>query len=478
MAVPNVTFYLRGDSLTARYARGDNRHALGLQASGPSPSKVISVISDGAAIGGQTINMGNPAASIALLYSGRENCPNTQRFTAIARCKIFSANGAVGLWGMGSFGLLGAPNFSSGVFAGGFRTRAMTSFGFNPINTADLSHAASPPNLTGASYNDIVWKYSRASGAGACQIFVNGTSIGTYTAANAYELPIDNKAWSTISFGMNSVFNSNDIYLNEFALIEGDIDVASIELTTGNGALNGSSRSAYLNIDSYSGISWPTVGKTRNDQTWNEYAVAKTGTLVLPSAGNVKSGTAYGDAGTGSTGTLVSTDPGVSNVKTGVGYTIESSAKVGTHVEAVSTDPGEENVALGIDYTINDADKTGTLFLGAFYDTLRGFLNYILEFIGSTSLTNDEFNAIVLVNPEFEYNLETYQALVAVLDSREDISDARDRLKSMFESAGVVTEEPVLPETDSEIVMGGGVEDADSTNEGYTNVLFGGSVDD
>lgn len=77
-----------------------------------------------------------------------------------------------------------------------------------------------------------------------------------------------------------------------------------------------------------------------------------------PGVGNVKSGVGYVISGNTLTGTLVSTDPGIANVKNGVGYTIESVAKTGI---LVSTDPGQANVLSGVAYTIESVAKTGTL---------------------------------------------------------------------------------------------------------------------
>lgn len=52
-----------------------------------------------------------------------------------------------------------------------------------------------------------------------------------------------------------------------------------------------------------------------------------------------------------------STDPGVGNVKSGVGYTINDASLTGT---LLSTDPGVANVVSGVNYSINSASLTGT----------------------------------------------------------------------------------------------------------------------
>lgn len=413
--------------------------------------------------------------------------------------------------------------------------RALTNgaFQFTCIN-ADFAQifnavSSSTHSFTSGTAVDIVVTWTGTNATNGVKIYINGNLLFQTTAsANSnysdakgqfFESIIAGSAWPQGELG--------GFDLNEMA-VWGEV----IDPTSGGLNLNGSSRSSFVTSVAETALAvLPTVGEVKSGVAFG-VSSALIGTRTSPAVGNVRSGAQFGAAGTEFTGTAVipslantkigvsgdggtgtydgtdrHTDPGVSNVKGGVSYksnstlnnrtgtlvsyfpspglvlegtdyTIESVDYVGSYVVPTSTNPGVENVALDVGYIIDDVPYVGELFLGAFYDTLRGFLNYILEFIGSTSLTNDEFDPIVLVNPEFEYNLETYQALVAVLDSREDISDARDRLKSMFESAGVVTEEPVIEDTDSDIIMGGGVEDADSTTEGYTNVLFGGSVDD
>lgn len=67
---------------------------------------------------------------------------------------------------------------------------------------------------------------------------------------------------------------------------------------------------------------------------------------------------------------------------------------------------------------------------------MRDFLNAILAFIGSESLTDDEFDAL----PEGltqDYTLEVYSALKTVLEAREGVSGQLAKLKSYFQAKGV-----------------------------------------
>jgi hypothetical protein len=70
---------------------------------------------------------------------------------------------------------------------------------------------------------------------------------------------------------------------------------------------------------------------------------------------------------------------------------------------------------------------------------LREFLNAILSFIGTTSLTDNEFDALPIDSAA--YNSATYEALAGVLQSRESVSTIKDKLYFYFKARGVeVTE--------------------------------------
>lgn len=65
---------------------------------------------------------------------------------------------------------------------------------------------------------------------------------------------------------------------------------------------------------------------------------------------------------------------------------------------------------------------------------LRTLSNQVLQFVGSTSMTDDEFTFTDL-NPS--YTVELYGALLGVLDGREAVSNTRDRLRYFFLARGI-----------------------------------------
>lgn len=70
---------------------------------------------------------------------------------------------------------------------------------------------------------------------------------------------------------------------------------------------------------------------------------------------------------------------------------------------------------------------------------LRDFLDDILGFINSESLTDEEFQLIEEIEPPVleEYSKATYLALKTVLENREGVSGQGKRLKLYFIAKGV-----------------------------------------
>lgn len=66
---------------------------------------------------------------------------------------------------------------------------------------------------------------------------------------------------------------------------------------------------------------------------------------------------------------------------------------------------------------------------------MRDFLNSILSFIGSTSLTDDEFETVEATHPI--YDQATYNDLSRILQGRENVSIFQDRLTKYYQAKGV-----------------------------------------
>lgn len=66
---------------------------------------------------------------------------------------------------------------------------------------------------------------------------------------------------------------------------------------------------------------------------------------------------------------------------------------------------------------------------------MRDFLNSILSFIGSESLTDEEFDSIE--GSYIVYSKATYDVLKAIIEAREAVSGQSKKLKLLFIARGV-----------------------------------------
>ena len=83
---------------------------------------------------------------------------------------------------------------------------------------------------------------------------------------------------------------------------------------------------------------------------------------------------------------------------------------------------------------------------------MRDFIDAILAFIGSESLSDDEF-ATIEIDDE-EYSVEVYEAILGVLQSRENVSGQAERLQNYFLAAGASVEDSETKPPASEIFLG------------------------
>lgn len=85
---------------------------------------------------------------------------------------------------------------------------------------------------------------------------------------------------------------------------------------------------------------------------------------------------------------------------------------------------------------------------------MREWLNAILAFIGTTSLTDDEYNSINFLNLENgTYNQAAYDQLSKVLAGRETMSTMQERLAGFFRAKGL-TDLTVADTAKSQILVG------------------------
>lgn len=88
---------------------------------------------------------------------------------------------------------------------------------------------------------------------------------------------------------------------------------------------------------------------------------------------------------------------------------------------------------------------------------LRDDLDEILSFIGADTLTDDEFDIAEGMIDDPQNDSEVYEALLAVLDSRELVSDYADKLRSYYAAQGVKFGAAATEHAKSNVFIGGGL---------------------
>ncbi len=87
---------------------------------------------------------------------------------------------------------------------------------------------------------------------------------------------------------------------------------------------------------------------------------------------------------------------------------------------------------------------------------MRDFLNAILAFISSESLTDGEYAAFP-TGLDQEYSAEIYEGLKTLLIARESVSLQYSRLKAFFVAKGLIIQAVARPPI-SQILVGSGLD--------------------
>ena len=87
---------------------------------------------------------------------------------------------------------------------------------------------------------------------------------------------------------------------------------------------------------------------------------------------------------------------------------------------------------------------------------LRTFVNGIFSFIGSESLTDEEFETLEAVEPALteSYTKALYDALKETIQNRDGVSGQGRKLKAYFSARGVDVSGSTVPTPNSNILIG------------------------
>lgn len=376
------------------------------------------------AIGGFAVNMAkNAEVPKVVCWPGFGNLPSftTRNFTLALRVRFATFAINQRLFSIGAGRNINSISLSA---INGTDLQVEVTNGYQDCLTSGTFTA--PHGLSSTTdYNDIVVTWDGTTGANSLKLYLNGSLLSQVTPDNPW--PVAPFLQSEIILGGSQLnANSSEIYANEIVIFDQVLSGATIASD-----FAGPSRSAFYNTPALNGLTWPDDDEVLQGTTFNQFGTQHTGTLVVPAA---------------------STDPGFENVRDTVSYDFEGVGKTGNYRgQDLWSQVPVDKVLLDTEFLANGDEKLGTFNPFGYTTTLRQFLDNILLVIGEGTLTDLEYSGIDLMTRA--YDTDTYNELLAVLDSRAASGTSRTRLTQYFQARGV----DVVPPSNgkSNILLGG-----------------------
>lgn len=272
-----ITFAIRGDSFTARYAGGYNTPGL-FATSAPNLPTVDASEASGV-IGGSILNLDKTVLQThQVIYPARNNINTSRQRSVLIRLAFGSVLSNYGIWYIGNIYSSSNPNgIAVGLLGTSLRIIIWNEY---TTQTYNANIATWIPIVD--MYYDLVITYDGSLTTGNLKAYVDGSLLATANVATAWENPYDATRLTDIRLGCCEFdIASTRIKVNEFVVWDTIIDPTSVTLTSGTGSLNGVLRTAFVNVASFNGLNYSDPGST-----------------------NVKYGTSYNYAGTAYTGSL------------------------------------------------------------------------------------------------------------------------------------------------------------------------------
>ncbi len=317
-----VVFSVRG-TLAARYSTGS--------AFGFGTDTVVTTGADAGALSGNLVALTTNSGK-ALIFDGKGNCGESRAFSILLRFKANytgapTANRVLFQLGLGKGSLGPYVEFWHSVTTGN-----ITGFGNNQLDARTFNSASfgAWTGITSGTYYDFVFTWDGTTTANAAKVYIDATLLGQVTAGQALTASWKSEYFNPIIIGSGSDVTVSNYSLDEFVIWDSVIDPTAVALVSGTGSLNGASRTSLVDAAAVDASVWTALAasKIQNAQTQTQAGIVVTGTLV-------------------------STDPGIANVRSGTGYTIESAALTGT-----LDLPSIADVKLGVQF--DNTTKTGT----------------------------------------------------------------------------------------------------------------------
>lgn len=380
----------------------------------PFGNSAPSIASDAGAISGNSFQWGANNNQKGYSWPARSSTPNGRAITILVRFRpgytgspaanqgIFSVSSAAGKGPLIEI----IHNTAGNIVVTARNEQAVVCL------NAQSFGAWSP---TSGTWYDLVFRWDGTTTASAAKFDIDASSLGTATASAAFTSSWTNQYFTDISIGFTNAGNTiNAGRIDEVVIWDSSLaSLSSVGLVSGSGSLNGASRTSLVDVVSFDGASYtdPGVANVLSTVSYTYAGNSQTGTWVAATAANVKTGVSFGNGSTGTyDGSDRWSDPGVANVRSSTAYKANSTSnnrtgtlavpsagdvRSGTAVDAGTgtltvptlantkvgvsgdggtgtydgsdrwTDPGQANVRSGTAYKANSTsnNKTGTLDL-------------------------------------------------------------------------------------------------------------------
>jgi hypothetical protein len=270
MADPRLA--IRGDSYTPRRNLGiPNVNVLG----------TLGIGADAGALSGSLIDMTN-GSTHGLAYNGYLNSPLGRAQSWVMRIKngYSGTPGANrGLLMLGSAFTNMGPNFQLWHATS---TGQITAYMKNAAGTVVLNSVTLGVwNPTANTYYDIVAQWTGDTTSNGFSLKIDNALFGSATLSAAMESSWDSNYFDNISVGYTNAAPISNFKLDEFGAFEGVIDTANVALESGNGALNGASRTSLIVAPVFNGLSTnPGAANVKNNVSYVVNGDPYTGTYT------------------------------------------------------------------------------------------------------------------------------------------------------------------------------------------------------
>ena len=370
-----VIFAVRGTQTKPWYSKGSSEFCTVKNSSGAADTSIQS-LADSSVFGGSALRF-NVARSEPRWFAGQNWAPSTA-FSVVVRF--------VPQW-------TGAPAALYDIFRAGelsiaacylrlsVTTGSKVKIEFYNQRSVAILDTTGANSLTFAAgvANEIMFESDGTGSANSCRLYVNGVLNESFSPASAANsVPWNNMVSSYIALS-NCQGGATLLDINEILIFDAPIGAYS-------------ARTDFWNVAAANGDTVPAASNVRSGVATG----LNTGTVVVPSLADTKTGVA-GDGGTGTyDGSDRWTDPGQANVRLATAYKANSTSnnRTGTMVAAAAattkvgvtaddgtgsyngsdrwTDLSEDTVKLGVAYKANSTsnNKTGSYTGSDLYDTV------------------------------------------------------------------------------------------------------------